>query len=195
MKKTNPNKGTLKNPAVIAAASSPAGQSVLRQNSEVATAAAKEGLSIVSLIVKTALVFGAGWFILNKFKKSFEKVGHNPNLPPANISDGQASAKANAMYQAMVGFGADKEIVATQLAGLNYNGWVKVYNAFGNRKGSNPLGDAMNLVEWLNDQFDAEDLADLRFVLNGVFRTSQPMYVPGEINEIVRVFLPKLYAA
>jgi len=73
------------------------------------------------------------------------------------------------MYEAMYGFGANAELVGEQLAGLNYNGWVKVYNSFGNKKGANILGDDMNLVEWLNDQFSEDQLQELRFVLSGVF--------------------------
>ena len=165
MATTKTKKKGLSNPAVLAAASSPAGQKALDAPAKLAEA----GIQLIPFLVKTGILVGGVWFVYNKFTNRFVKFGNNPNYPAANISDGQAEAKAIALYEAMYGFSANEELVKLQIAGLNWNGWVKVYNAFGNRKGFNPLGEAMNLVEWINDEFSAEALARLRFVLPNCF--------------------------
>lgn len=164
------NKKGLRNPAVLAAASSPAGRKAIAKTTERADKAFDVGLQLIPFFVKTGIGVLAVYYLYTMYKGRFIKLGQNPNLAPANVSDGQAAAKANALHSAMIGIGADLEMVASQLAGLNYNGWVKVYNAFGNRKGINPLGEAMNLVEWLHDQFpDEDEMAQLQNVLSGVF--------------------------
>jgi len=171
-KRTTTKKG-LGNPAVMAALSSEAGQKAIDSANARADAAAKAASNIaedvIPFVVKSLFIGGAIWYAVRLYTKRFVKMGTNPNYPAANVSDGQAAARAAAMYEAMYGFGANAELVGEQLAGLNYNGWVKVYNAFGNKKGANILGDEMTLVEWLNDQFDEDQLQELRFVLPGVF--------------------------
>ena len=69
----------------------------------------------------------------------------------------------------MLGFGNGFEIVKTNIAGLNYNAFIKVYNAFGHRQGSIPFSDKMNMVEWFSDQFDADELTQLRFLVPNMF--------------------------
>ena len=170
---TTKNKGILRNPAVLAAASTPAGQNALTKSTEITANAANKGIDLLSWGIKLAVLCGGAYYVVSLFKKRFINMNTNSNYAPSNITDGQAVAKADALYEAMYGVGADVDIVATQIAGLNYNGWVKVYNAFGNRKGVNPLGDAMNLVEWFNDQFDEDELLQLRFLVSGVFRNAE----------------------
>jgi len=171
-KRTTTKKG-LGNPAAMAAISSEAGQKAIASANARADAAAqsagKIAEDVIPFIIKSVLIGGAIWYGVRLYTKRFVKMGTNPNYPAANVSDGQAAARASAMYEAMYGFGANAELVGEQLAGLNYNGWVKVYNSFGNKKGANILGDDMNLVEWLNDQFSEDQLQELRFVLSGVF--------------------------
>ncbi|MXN90156.1 hypothetical protein GR160_02870 [Flavobacterium sp. Sd200] len=169
---TTKKKG-LNNPAVAAALNSEEGKKAIGSTTENASVAVKAAAGIatdvIPFMIKTALVLGIGWYAFGLFKNRFIKLGINPNYPAANVSDGQAAARASALYEAMYGLGADFEAVKNAISGLNYNGWVKVYNSFGNRKGINILGDEMNLVEWLQDQFNEEDLQELRFLVNGVF--------------------------
>jgi len=166
------NKG-LKNPAVAAVASSPEGKEAIgnaikraQRQQDVAIEVAGK---IIPFMFKVGVACIAGYVVYRIYNKRFVKLGENNSLNPANISEGQAANKAETIYQAMYGWGADVEEVAGQLAGLNYNGWVRLYNAFGNREPFGVFGDKMNLVEWLNDQFDADEMAELRFVLPGVF--------------------------
>lgn len=168
MKKTNNKKG-LRNPAVLAVASSPAGQKVVSDISETQRKLTDTGISLIPFVAKTVFVVGVIYVGYRLYTDRFIKMGINTNYPGANITDGQASARANALHEAMKGIGANKAIVAANLQGLNYNGWVKVYNAFGNRKGINPFGSEMNLAEWINDEFSGTDLLELKLILPGVF--------------------------
>lgn len=168
MKKPAKNKG-LRNPALVAAASSPAGQGAITNATETQRKLADTGISLIPFMVKTIIVVGGIWYAARLYTKRFIKLGINPNLPKANVTNGQAQMKADALFEAMYGIGANHQKVAEQLAGINYNAWVLVYNAFGNRKGVGGLGEGLNLVEWLTDQFDTEQLNELRFLVNGVF--------------------------
>lgn len=168
MIKTIKHKG-LGNPAVLAVASSPAGQQAISQASETQRKIADAGISILPFVFKTVFVVGGLYVAYNLWSNRFIKLGVNPKWPASNINDAQASARAEALYEAMVGVGADKDVVAMNITGLNYNAWVKVYNAFGNREGILPFSKEMNLVEWINDQFSGDDLLELKVILPGVF--------------------------
>lgn len=157
MSKSNQNKG-LGNPALVAMASN---SDTVKTTNEIAK-------STVPFIVKSLFVIGVGAFIWYKISTRFVAIKENPNYPPSNITDGQAKTKADAIFQAMYGIGANFDIVAYNLNGLNYNAWVKVYNAFGDRRGSDLQKG--NLVEWLTDQFSDYELEQLRFLVSNVFR-------------------------
>lgn len=168
MKTTAKNKG-LKNPAAAIAAS-PAGERAIETSLQTSAETTRAGVSLAVWAIKWALILGVGYYVIRSFQKRFVKAAYNPNLPAANVSDAVASAKANALYEAMYGASNDLQSVAAQLAGLNYNGWIKVYNAFGNRQPFNPFADEMNLIEWISDQFgsDTDEIAQLRMILPGV---------------------------
>lgn len=120
-------------------------------------------------LISTAVVCGIIVYAVSSFKKRFIKREEVSRYGPANISDGEARGKADAIHKAMLGFGNGFEIVRENLANLNYNGFVKVYNAFGNREDNIPGTEDMNLVEWFIDQFDTEDLNELRVIVSGAF--------------------------
>lgn len=145
------NTNKLGNPAVIALANSEAISKVL------------------IFTVKALVVGGVGYFIYKKFINRFESYPENKSYPPANITDNQAEAKAETIYQAMKGLGNGFETVKQAIAGINYNAFVKIYNAFGSRIGANPFGSKMTLTEWFNDQFNSEELAQLNFLVPNVF--------------------------
>lgn len=159
MAKNIKNKG-LGNPALVAMASN---SDTIKTTNEIAK-------STVPFIVKTLFVLGAGAFIWYKISNRFVSIKENSNYPASNITDGQAKTKADAIFNAMYGIGANFDIVAYNLNGLNYNAWVKVYNAFGDRRGSD--FQKGNLVEWLTDQFSEYELEQLRFLVPNVFKQS-----------------------
>lgn len=129
----------------------------------------KASVQVIPFLIKTLVFLGIGYYAYNKLTNSFEKLKENNTLIPSNISNSQAKIKADAIYAAMKGFGNGFSIVKTNLAGLNYNAYVKVYNAFGERKGADDIFNKMTLTEWINDQFNESELIQLRFLLPGVF--------------------------
>lgn len=168
-KNTRRNGRGLNNPAAVAVASSPAGQKAISSSIEARTEVAKQAASVIPFVLKTLVVVGIGYYAFGAWRKRFKSIGFNTSLPPANITEGQAQTRANALYSAMYGIGANFNTVQTNLAGLNYNGWVRVYNAFGKRKTANPFTSPMDLVEWIHSEFSGTRLEQLRFVLPGVF--------------------------
>lgn len=171
--KSTRRKPALRNPAAVMAVSevakSEAGQTVIKNASENQKAVIQATAQVIPFIIKTLFVLGVGYFVYSKYSNRFEKLSENNNYPNANITNSQASTKAETIYGAMKGVGNGFQIVATNISGLNYNGWIKLYNAFGNRQGVIPFSSKMNLVEWFADQFSEEELAQLRFLVPNVF--------------------------
>jgi hypothetical protein len=130
---------------------------------------AKQTASLIPFLVKLGIFAGIGYFAYTTFIRRFKKIGENPKFPAANITLGEAQTRAESMYAAMQGIGADFKTVQYNLSGINYNAWVRIYNAFGLRNGVNPLEDKTDLVEWLLSQFNESELAQLRFVTPGLF--------------------------
>ena len=157
---TKTKKG-LSNPAVLALASSPAGQKAV-------SGAIDTTFKVVKIVAVAGVVAVAGYIAYTLYKNRFISMATNSNYAPANITKGQAKAKAEALYQAMYGWGADIDTVLETLSGLNYNGYVEVFNAFGKRKAA--TGGEMTLTEWINNQFDnSYEKAQIQFILPGVF--------------------------
>ncbi len=155
-------KSALRNPALVAGA-------VVASNKINNSEIVKQTASVIPFLIKFAVVGGVGYFVYTSFVKRFRKIEGNSNLQPANISEGEAQTRANSIYAALYGFGNDFNTVSQNLSGLNYNGWVRLYNAFGNRAGANPFSSKTDLVWWLNDQFSQDELMQLRFILPNVF--------------------------
>jgi hypothetical protein len=168
MKITTKNKG-LRNPAVTAVATSEAGEKAIAKAERTQQAAADVAVKVLPWLIKIVVVGTIGYVAYRLYTDRFKKASYNNNWPDANVTDAQAQAKADAIYNAMYGYGANAQVVAEQLIGLNYNGWIKVYNAFGKRQPWNPIADEMTLVEWFADQFDEEDMILIRSALPNVF--------------------------
>lgn len=173
MKSKTKNTKKLGNPAAVMAVSevakSEAGQTAIKNASENQKAVVQATASVIPFLIKTTVILGIGWFLYSKYTNRFVSLSENSNYPVANINNSQASTKAETIYGAMKGLGNGFNIVATNISGLNYNGWIKLYNAFGHRQGSIPFSSKMNLVEWFADQFNEEELAQLRFLVPNVF--------------------------
>lgn len=163
--KTNNKLG---NPALLLA-SSEAGQKAISDSSENKKAVVQATASVIPFLIKSVVIVGGLAFVYYKYTNRFVSLKENTSYPSSNITNNQASTRAETIYQAMKGFGNGFEIVKTNIAGLNYNGFIKLYNAFGNRQGVIPFSSEMNLVEWLLDQFDDSELTQLRFLVNNMF--------------------------
>ena len=146
----------LKNPAIAAFASSPEGQKAIAKSANL-------GITIL----KVGLVLGTLTFAYYKIFKGFSKVKEDARYKPSNISVTTAKARAEAIYTAMLGTAKNYATVEKNLSGLNHNGFVRLYNEFGERRSA--LLTKMNLVEWLQDQFNEDDIAKLRFLIKGFF--------------------------
>jgi hypothetical protein len=160
------NKNALGNPAIVAAAlNSDAAKERIKASNEIAT-------KTLPFVLKTVFFIGIGVFAYYKITHRFTSLSENKNYPQSNITDNQAKAKADTIYEAMLGFGNGFEIVKNAIAGLNYNAWIKLYNSFGSRQGSIPFSEKMTLTEWFNDQFSVSELEQLRFLVPNVFKQS-----------------------
>uniref|UniRef100_UPI0040480E47 hypothetical protein n=1 Tax=Flavobacterium sp. TaxID=239 RepID=UPI0040480E47 len=168
MKSKTKNTKKLGNPALLIAGSE-AGQKAISNASDNQKAVVQATASVIPFLIKTIVIVGGGLYLYYRFTNRFISLKENPNYPVSNITNNQAQTKAESIYNAMLGFGNGFEIVKTNIAGLNYNAFIKVYNAFGNRQGSIPFSDKMNIVEWFTDQFDESELNQLRFLVPNMF--------------------------
>lgn len=160
----------LHNPAVLTAvATSPQGQKVIADTIQRANTTVNTTVSIVKGVVKTGLFLGFGFFVYKKVFGGFSSIRENKNQKPSNISSGMAKSKAEAIYSAMYGLGNGFKSVKQNLMGVNYNGFVRIYNAFGVRGGVNPLSKKMTLIQWFIDQFSPSELIELRFIIPHFF--------------------------
>jgi len=158
----------LHNPAIMAA-STPQGQKVIANTLENANASVNATVSIVKGVLKTGLFLGIGYYAYKKIFDGFSPLKENKRDKPSNISTGMAKNKADAIYSAMYGMGNGFKSVKQNLMGINANGFVRIHNSFGLRKGINPLSKKMNLIEWFNDQFSQNELMELRFIVPNFF--------------------------
>lgn len=129
---------------------------------------AESAKSVIPFAMKVTLLIGVAAFAYYTWSKRFIKWKENPNFDSSNITDAQAQSRANAIVGALGLFSTDFETVKAALSGLNYNAFVKVYNAFGYQKGTLLAGD-LNLIEWLHNQFTEYQLQQLSLITNGAF--------------------------
>lgn len=154
----------LSNPAVAAAVlTSPQGQEMLKKTQEKTEKAVNTGFTILKFLA----LAGVLTVVYYKFIKGFSKIPEDSRYTPSNINVTQAKARAEAIYTALLGFGANYTAVENNLIGLNHNGFIRLYNEFGERRSSTL--SKMNLIEWLQDQFGEADMVKLRFIIKGFF--------------------------
>lgn len=124
--------------------------------------------SVIPWLIKFAVVGTVGIIAYRLYSKRFEELPERSNLPPANISNAQAQIRADAIYSGIGWFTNDFENVMAQFDQMNYNAVIKIYNAFGKKKGTLFSND-LNLFEWCRNQFTNDQIAQLRFKTNGAF--------------------------
>ncbi len=146
----------LKNPALIAFASSQKGQEAIAKTANV-------GITVL----KVGLIAGVLVFAYYKIFKGFPAIKEDVNYKPSNISVTTAKARSEAIYTAVLGTAKNYSTVEKNLSGLNHNGFIRLYNEFGERRSAFLV--KMNLVEWLQDQFNEDEIAKLRFLIKGFF--------------------------
>lgn len=128
----------------------------------------KAGKTALVFSVVTIAVLGGALYYHFVYKHRFEKVSLDKKAPAPRISKSLAKVKADALYKAMHGVGANYSQVKAVLSGIQKNDFILIYNAFGKRKPMDSLSltakDDMDLSAWLQDQFNASELAELRFL-------------------------------
>lgn len=162
-------KKKLGNPAVATALSSEAGQKAISNASDNKKAVVQATASTIPFLIKTVVVLAIGGYIYYKFTNRFRSLNENPNYEQSNITESQAKTKAESIFSAMYGFGGNYSLVAQNLAGVNYNGFVRIYNAFGLRQGAIPFSEKMNMIQWFADEFNDSELEQLRFLVGRNF--------------------------
>jgi hypothetical protein len=133
--------------------------------------AVRQAATVIPWLIKLAVIGSIGYFIYSKFTKRFVELPANPKYAPSNVTDAQATTRANAIASSLATFdftGDEFGITSQNLAGLNYNGFVKVYNAFGKQQGHFGAGQ-LTLIEWINDQFSSTEISQLSLLLGGAF--------------------------
>ena len=138
------------------------------KNPAVQTEFVKQTATVIPFLIKTVVIVGIGWYAYNKWTNRFVKLKENSSYAPANVTEAQAKAKADAIASSIGWFSNSFDAVADNLAGLNYNGFIRVYNAFGHQTGTLFGGD-LNLIEWIKNQFNEYEVAQLSSLQNGAF--------------------------
>lgn len=157
-------KEALGNPAIIAAAlSTEAGQKAINKGVD----ATGKAVSLGFTILKVGIFFLAGYVVYKKVFPHFKKVKEDSRYHPANVTETGARQRAENLFTAMQGIGADFNKTSSNLKGLNHNGFIRVYNEFGERRGAD--FKKQNLTEWIYDQFSKSEITELKFITNNAF--------------------------
>lgn len=128
----------------------------------------EKGAESIPFLINTSFILLVGFFGIRAFMNRFKKKDEIAEFGPANITYGQAKSRADAIYGSISTFSNDFDTVSKNIAGLNYNGFIRVYNAFGQKKGT-LLGGDLNLEEWCSNQFSSYQMQQLSFLLGGAF--------------------------
>jgi hypothetical protein len=167
-----PNKSTTKPATKKATASGNAGLSGAEMPQTTVIREVASGTTGLVVWGVKLLVIGLGcYWVYGKITNRFVGLKTNKNYPLANISDAQAQTRATAIASSLALFdftGNEFDVTSANLAGLNYNGFIKVYNAFG-KQGGHAFAGQLNLIEWIHDQFDATEVSQLSSLLGGAF--------------------------
>ena len=124
-------------------------------------------INIGFILFGTAVLGVAGYaFYTLYWKNRFKKMKYNPKAAPSNVPPAAALAKANALYASMRGAGTNEKEIYKTLAGVNYNGFIAIYNAFGKRSGALnfSLGNSgdEDLISFLQGDLSEKDLSSLK---------------------------------
>lgn len=129
----------------------------------------KETASVIPFLIKTTVLLGIGYVAYRAWTIRFVPMKENKNYAVSNVTSAQASSRADAIYNSTGLFSDDFNAVAQALAGLNYNGFVKVYNAFGSRGKIMFVTSGDNMIEFIKSKFSDYEVQQLSMLLNGVF--------------------------
>ncbi|HEX8269766.1 MAG TPA: hypothetical protein VF581_07730 [Flavobacterium sp.] len=127
-----------------------------------------QAASAIPFLIKTAVIGAILFVVYGKYTKRFQPWDEKPQYGPANITEAQAQSKAEIIANSDTTFGNDFQAVSSAMAGLNYNGFVRLHNAFGKQSASF-FGEELDLIGWLKDNFNDYEMQQLSTLTNGVF--------------------------
>jgi hypothetical protein len=127
-----------------------------------------KGADLAVWFIKGTIVIGGLYLLYRSYTNRFVKLKENSNYPLANVTVAQAKNRADAIGASIGWVSNDFDQVSQNLAGLNYNGFIRVYNEFGHQTGT-LLGGDLNLIEWIKNQFSEYEVSQLSTLLNGAF--------------------------
>ena len=151
----------------LSGAASVIAQSAVQNNKTAVTTTINIGFILLGMAV---ISIGGTAFYYLYWKNRFKNAKYNSDMPDSNVSPAEARAKADALYQAMKGIGTNEKAIKKALAGVNYNGYIAIYNAFGKREPgglsfSLGNGNYEDLTSFLHGDLSESELADLRRVM------------------------------
>ena len=158
----------LSNPALLLL-STPEGQKALAKTSQ----ATSRALDLGFTILKIGFFSLAGYIIYRKVTGAFSKISEDLNYRPANVTTVSAKQRAENIFKAIYGVGSNFDKVKANLTipnqKLNYNGYLRIYNEFGSRRGADLK--KLTLTEWLTEEYGSDKLkmAQLKFITDNVF--------------------------
>jgi hypothetical protein len=130
----------------------------------------KEAASLIPFLGKVLIISGVVYLVVRSYKNRFIPKKENANYPVANITLSEAESRANSIYGSVGIFSGDFDTIVNAFShpnGLNYNSFIRIYNAFGNRKSTYFSGE-MNLSEWLADQLNDYQLSQISAITYGI---------------------------
>ncbi len=130
--------------------------------------AIEQASTALPFLIKLGALITVGVVGYKMYTNRFIKLKENSAYAPANVSYAQAKGKADSIGRSIGLISNDFQNVSKQLSGLNYNGFIRVYNEFGHQRGT-LLGGDLNLIEWLQNQFNSYQMQQLSFLLGGAF--------------------------
>lgn len=142
-------------------------QSAVKNNRTAVTTSINIGFILLGL----GLLGAGGYaFYTLYWKNRHRRLKHSEQHAASNVSPSAAKAKADSIYAATKGIGTNVKEVYKALTGVNYNGLIDIYNAFGKREpgGLNfSLGNGSDEDLWgfLKGDLNENELKNLRNLL------------------------------
>ncbi len=141
-------------------------------NPLVAAEVAKQASTTIPFLIKTGVIVVVGVVGYRFISTRFVKKSEVRNYPASNITLAQAKTKAASIYRATNYIHTDFETIMNQFSGVNYNGLVRIYNAFG-QVGNLATGYS-DMDQFLTARLSDTDLLQLRFLTSGAwFKNAQ----------------------
>lgn len=128
-----------------------------------------------NIILGATVLFG-GYMLVRWLTKPRPSITYDPSKPQPTITVAQARFKANKLMSAMENPGTDENAIFETLAGMTYNDFAMISDAFGMKyydkvigaEGGWLLNDEYDLTSWLRFELSNAELEQLHSVMPNV---------------------------